>query len=126
MFLANFLTMLLLQIKEKPVDSIDDVVERKLTPIIYPGATFITDMMDKYEDIEQWKMGKRTIEPVDEAELEDIVWNEILLGDDKYVWVTQYLIPGSLMRYQDFHISKDPVGGIDPWYVWFVNKKKIP
>ena len=123
MFLANFLTMLLLPIEEKTVDSIDDVVERKLTPIIYPGATYITDMMDKYEDEEQWKMGKRIINPVDLADLRALIWDKILYGEDKYVWITQYLIPGSEMQYRDFHISKEQVGGLDPWYIWYLNKK---
>ena len=40
-FLANFHTMLLLPIHEKPVDTVDDVVERGLTPIVYPGGTYI-------------------------------------------------------------------------------------
>ena len=125
MFLANFLTMLLLPIKEKPVDSIEDVVDRKLTPIIYPGATYITDMMDKYEDEEKWKMGKRTINPVDEAELRELIWDKVLYGEDKYVWITQYLIYGSDMMYRDFHVSKEPVGGLQPWYIWFLNKKFV-
>ena len=51
-----------------------------------------------------------------------MVFDDILYGD-KHVWVTQYLIPHSSMRYQDFHISKEAVGGLDPWYTWFINKK---
>ena len=123
MFLANFFPILLLPAMEDPVDTMDDVVERGLIPIAYPGATYVTDIMNMYEDPQRRKLGEKIIYPDDVSQLEEMVWDDILFGDDKYVWITQYLLPGSLMRYQDFHISKETVGGTDPWSTWFINKK---
>ena len=123
MYDAMFHTVMFLPIMEKPVNSIEDVVERELIPIIGPGATYLLDWMNGFENQEKKALGQRTIMPDSWGKLEELVFDNILEGD-KHVWMTEYLIPGhDYMHYRDFHISKEPLGGLNPWSVMLMNKK---
>ena len=118
-FLANFLTMLIKPVLEKPIDSVQDIVDRGMVPIA-TGQHYI-DFLKKSANPLNRQLAEITIKPKGVEERLNLIKERILkVGTSVYIF--HEMNPDELDT-ADFYISKDVLEGLDPYVGWIVNKK---
>ena len=119
-FNSNFLSMLISPVKEKPLDTAEDILEKGLIPIMKSGGFYENLLIDS-PNLAMQKLVKRAIFTEEFQPTSMIV--EKVLFERTHVWLTGYFHDSQNLFYEHFHRSQDVVPGTDPWYVWIVNKK---
>ena len=117
-FMANFLNMMLMRVKDAPIDTVEKINENSLIPILVPSGTYFKDFLDGspislYRDI-----GKRAIIAEDWTDFEGLI-REGVLDLNTHVVLASNLCCG--LAYADF--TPFPLEGNPPWYIWIINRK---
>ena len=120
-FLATFLTMLIKPVMEKPIDSVQDIVDRRIAPITDEGGQFWKDFLNSSANPMYRQLAKITIVPKDPNELVNLMKKRIL-KDGTSVFISAFIYQDELDP-EDFYKSKDILEGMNPYVVWIVNKK---
>ena len=60
-FMANFLTMMLMKVKDAPIDTVEKINEHSLIPILVPSGTYYKDFLDGSPISLYREIGKRVI-----------------------------------------------------------------
>ena len=119
-FNSNFLSMLISPVKEKPLDTVEDIQAKGLIPIMKSGG-FYENLLRDSPNIAMQELGKSAIF-TEEFQPTSMI-SEKVLFERTHVWLTGNIQDTTYLHYEHFHRSKDVVLGTDPWIVWIVNKK---
>ena len=122
---ANFLTILLKPNYEKFVDTAQDVLDRGLTLIKYPGSESIVELLKNSPDYTARTLAERTIVCKDWDECGWYTDKGLIPGVVKTgtsVLEISFLLP-SEMDLGKWHRSKDRKGGDNPFASYLMNKK---
>ena len=117
-FMANFLNMVLMVHKDEAIDSPEKIKEHGLTPILVPGGTYYKEFLDGSPIDLYREIGKRAVMAKDWDDWVDLIRRKIL-GENTHVLISSDLCCG--LPYNAF--TPFPVEGLQPWYVWIINKK---
>ena len=120
-FLANLLTMLIKSVLEKPIDSVQDIVDRGMVPITLDGGQYYIDFLRSSAKPLHKQLAEIAISPKDFEEWLNLM-KERVLEDGTSVYMGSEIFSDKLDP-ADFYSSKDVVEGMNPWMVWIVNKK---
>ena len=120
-FLATFLTMLIKPVLEKPIDSVQDIVDRGLVPITDEGGQFWKDFLRDSANPLYRQLAEITIVPKDYNEWLNLM-KERILKEGTSVWMGAYISTAWGLVPEDFYKSKDILEGNNPYGVWIVNK----
>ena len=122
-FLANFLTMLIKPVLEKPIDSVQDIVDQGMVPITFETGwgEYYIDLLKNSPNPLYRQLAEIAITPKDGEERLKLM-KERILKDGTSVYISDRIYSDELDP-ADFYSSKDVLEGMDPWVVWIVNKK---
>ena len=120
-FLANFLTMLIKPVLEKPIDSVQTIVDQGMVPITTDAGQYYIDFLKSSANPLYRQLAEIAINPKNNEERLNLM-NELILKDGTSVYIADRIDPDELDP-ADFYLSKDVLEGMDPYVVWIVNKK---
>ena len=120
-FLANFLGMLIKPMKDKPIDTAQDVLDKGMIPITPWAGEYYVDLLKNSPNPVYQQLAKRVVVPKDMEEMTSLVI-EGVQGTNTHVFISQYLCCG-MGEVGIYYGSKEIVSGSTPWYIWIVNKK---
>ena len=121
-FLATFLTMLIKPVLEKPIDSVQTIVDRGMVPITMEAGHVWKDFLKSSANPNYPKLAEKIIVPKDYNEWLNNV-TERILKDGTSVQLASAIPPKAGLDPADFYKSKDILEGDNPYGVWIVNKK---
>ena len=104
-FLANFRTMLLMPQYEAPIDSAQDVLDRRMLPFVDDGGEYYRDHLLQSSNTVYQQLGKITIIPKDWDTLIQMTKQNILV-ENTHVYL------GGALTYEGFHVSNEVLEGI--------------
>ena len=120
-FLANFLTMLIKPVLEKPIDSVQDIVDRGMVPITNEGGQYWKDFLKSSPNPLYRQLSEITIVPKDYNEWFNLLKERILKdGTSVFLGIEIY---GDELDPADFYKSKEVLEGNNYYTFWIVNKK---
>ena len=117
--------MLLRPQYEKPVDSVQDIIERGLIPFVNDDNYYIKDFLSQSPNPLFQQLGEMTVVPTDYEEFIRMI-KEQIQGANTHVLMTllhDYDYESSGFIKSDFHKSKDYLEGNNPFGVNILNKK---
>ena len=119
-FLANFLTVLIKPVLEKPIDSVQDIVDRGIVPITHEAGHYYIDFLRSSANPLYRQLAEIAINPKDVEE-----WLNLMKERTLKKGTSVYMAPELYSYFDpaDFYFSKDALEGMDPYTVWIVNKK---
>ena len=120
-FLANFLTMLIKPVLEKPIDSVQTIVDRGMVPITYDSGQYYIEVLKSSANPLYRQLAEIAINPKDKEERLNLMKDQIL-NDGTSVYIGAGVDRDELEP-SDFYKSKDVLEGMNPYTVWIVNKK---
>ena len=120
-FLANFLTMLIKPVLEKPIDSVQTIVDRGMVPITYDGGEWYIEFLKSSTNPLYRQLAEIAITPKDVKELVNLLKEQVLM-EGTSVYISDRIYSDDLDP-SDFYSSKDVLEGMDPYVGWIVNKK---
>ena len=120
-FLANFLTMLIKPVLEKPIDTVQTIVDRGMVPITHDYGQYYIDFLRSSANPLYRHLAEIAINPKNREEKLKLM-KERILRDGTSVYISAIIKPDELDP-ADFYFSKDVLEGWNPYGVWIVNKK---
>ena len=120
-FLANFLTMLIKPVLEKPIDTVQTIVDRGMVPITHDYGQYYIDFLRSSANPLYRHLAEIAINPKNREEKLKLM-KERILRDGTSVYISALIKPEELDP-ADFYFSKDVLEGWNPYGVWIVNKK---
>ena len=120
-FLANFLTMLIKPVLEKPIDSVQTIVDRGMVPITLDGGQYYIEFLKSSANPIYRQLAEIAINPKDKEERLGLM-KERILNDATGVYIGT-AIDQDEFEPSEFYKSKDILEGMNPYTVWMVNKK---
>ena len=121
-FLANLLTMLIKPVLEKPIDSVETIVDRGMVPITVAGGQFWKDLLNSSENVKYRQLAEITLVPTNKSELLKLL-NETILKDGTSVYLAAFIDYPDKLDPAEFYKSKDVLEGNNVYTGWIVNKK---
>jgi hypothetical protein len=102
------------------VNSAQDIIDRGLIPVIYPGHWFLVESLRKSDNELYQILGQIAFVPNTWQD-----WNNLLIyhvqGAGTHVLLGSHI--SESMRYHGlFHASPDHIEGSNPYYGWITNK----
>ena len=116
--MANFLTMMLMKVKDAPIDTVEKINEHSLIPILVPSGTYYKDFLDGSPIPLYREIGKRAIIAENWTDWTGRI-REGVLDSNTHVVLASNLCCG--LAYADF--TPFPLEGHAPWYIWIINRK---
>ena len=110
--LANFRTMLLTPVLEKPVDSTQDLLDREMNVIIQWGGDFWINFLRTSDNPVYRELGERTIMAESDDNLLQI-FKEHIHGTGTAAYMTTFLFRDGEAT-GDWYRGKETVGGTSP------------
>ena len=121
-FLANFRSMLMMPVYEKPIDTAQDILDRGLIPIVTKEQNGMKQVLEDSPIPAYWEISKILV---------------ISHNNSDVPWITHpgspespyHLIPrshvylGGMSQDPWHHISKDKLSGMVPWRMMIMNKR---
>ena len=126
-FGANYLSILVKPNYEKPIDTAEDILDRGLTIIFFPGTESIVESMKNSPSNISRELAERTIVPKEYNEYKTWV-KDIALGvgsavvEKALLW-EWYEIKFAKEKGKKWYRSKDRKGGMNPFTSYMLNKK---
>jgi hypothetical protein len=122
-FEANLLKMMLKHEYEEPIDSAQDIVDRGMIPII-PSQHYMDNLKQSpnvlYQQLAEKAIMFNILDYAEWQELQKTLEND-LFGAGTHVYLAMGLSP--YQQFGSYHLSKEKLAGVSPWFVWIVNKK---
>ena len=120
--LSNYLSVLLRPSYEEPVDTVEDIIKRDLTPFLLPGSDFWRQFFAASPDPNYQEISRRLIIHQDWDEYEDMVRKVTSTGS--YVDIGNFpWMLNSSEEYKDWYRSSETIPGDYPYTGHLINKK---
>ena len=121
--LCNFLTVLLRPSYEPAVDTAADIIERDITPFLWPGAEIWISFFANAPDPNYQEISRRFVVAKDWREYGDMVGKVISTGlyADMGSEPDSWSVPEE--EYKDWYRSTERISGKYPYQVHLSNKK---
>ena len=119
-FHSNFLSMLVSPSMEKPLDTAEDILAKRLIPIV-KGDSHWKNIMQNSPNKATQQLGEDILF-TDTFQPTDLIFEKVL-QERTHAWIISYIENIFYLPYEAFHISKDAAPGSNPWFVWIVNRK---
>ena len=120
-FLANFKVMLLKPVLEAPIDTVQEIVDKGLTPIVVDGGQYWIEFLENSPNPLYQQLAEYTINPKNKEERLKLM-EEKIISDGTHVYLAESL-DSEDKKLGEFYKGKETLGGNVPWTVWIVNKK---
>ena len=125
--LSNYLTVLLRPSYEEPVETAADLINRDITPFVWPGADIFRQVFAASPDPVYQEISRRLVIAKDWDDYEDMVSKVISTG----MYAEIGTLPWAYEEdYDEWYRSTETIKGIDPYAVHLSNKKwpliKVP
>ena len=123
--LSNYLTVLLRPSYEPFVDTAADIIERDITPFLWPGAEIWISIFANSPDPNYQEISQRLVITKNYDEYEDMVRKVIPTGlyaeIDREPWCFDY--NNCKEEYKNWYRSSETISGFYPYSVHLSNKK---
>ena len=110
---------------EDPVDSVQDVIDRGLIPVVHWGAGWFVDLLSRSDNPLYQQLANITVVPKDFNEMMFVYMQYGVQGNGTHVYLGNDVCCGmtfiSGILYQ-YHKSKEVIAGVPAYGVWIVNK----
>ena len=131
-FEGNILALMFKKVYEDPVDTVQDVTDRGLIPIVFPGQQFFVDLLARSEDKLYRDLAKITVVPNNYSQLYNILENGVQAAAthvflSKGVWHAwchkdkDHCYP-NMEDFGEYHFSQEVLSGAHPYGGYIVNK----
>ena len=121
--LCNYLTVLLRPSYEKPVETAADLIERDISPFLWPGAEIYIQLFASSTDPNIQEISKRLVIAKDLDEYDDM--NRKVTSTGKFAGIgpdpDPLFVPEN--EYKNWYKSSEAVGGFNPYGGHLLNKK---
>ena len=125
--LANYLTILLRPSFEEPVDTIDDLIKRDITPIYTSGGEIMRQFFAASLDPKYQEISRRLIFAKDRNDYKDMIRKVNSTGKYARIGKFPYFLAPNGMSSEDemkyWYRSSETIGGTNPFTVHPKNKK---
>ena len=118
--LSNYLTVLLKPSYEEPVETAADLINRGLTPIMWPTAQIYRQFFAASSDPIYQEISRRLVIAKDWDEYDELSKKVISTGLYAEIKYLPYAYPE---EYKDWYRSSKPISGDNPYVVHLTNKK---
>ena len=121
-FEGNILALMMKPVYEDPVDSAQDIIDRGLIPILYPGAYYFAWQLSQSGNQLHQDLSKIIVIAKDYAEYNNLIMNQVL-GNATHVLLCNYVSEREDMKQGNlFHFSKEVIEGFNPYSGWIQHK----
>ena len=121
--LSNYLTVLLRPRYEPSVETTADLIERDITPFLWPGAEMHISFFANSPDQNYQEISRRFVLAKDWDEYEDLVRNLISTGMFAELGTRPWCFEDCTEEYKDWYRSSETISGQYPYLVHLSNKK---
>ena len=118
--LCNYLAVLLKKSYEEPVETVEDLINRDITPFLGPGREIFRQVFAASPDPNYQELSRRLVIAKDYYEFFDMVRKVESTGLFSQIGYLPYAMP---YQYKDWYRSTEVVGGLNPYGVHLSNKK---
>ena len=128
---GNILALMFKKVYEEPVDTVQDVTDRGLIPIVKPGARFYVDLLTRSEDRLYRDLAKITVVAENYSQLYSILEHNVQgaathvflnSGLRDFAWCDEDRCYPNMEDLGKYHLSQDVLSGHNPYVGYIVNK----
>ena len=119
--LSNYLTVLLTPSYEEPVETAKDLIERNITPILWPEAEILQQFFAASPDPIYQEISRRFVIAKDWDEFDDLVRKVISTGMYADMSSVPWKVPEE--EFKHWYKSTETISGTFPYAVHLSNKK---
>ena len=121
--LCNYLTVLLRPSYEPFVDTAADIIDRDITPFLWPGAEIWFSFFANSPDPNYQEISRRFVITKGWNEYEDMVRKVISTGLYAEIGTIPWCFNDCTQEYKDWYRSSERILGYNPYSVHLSNKK---